>query len=219
MTQEIKSEVIENLQENSPETVETLNDGGKLPEPNKVKPVKNPVIQHDIMRYRKNKLAANLALLGLAFGCLYFLILYAQVKNERFYYTWEIAFDVIYNLFFLLLTFLMSEQVKNYNRKMFPLQLIIGVLQIARIFWLPLSGITHTFVNSAGAEVTIITSGTFTAMTVCLAASGALIIASSLIGFFRSLAVENFNKKVLNGEVDLECELKKEENAGGEVNA
>ena len=175
---------------------------------------KNPVIQHDIMRYKKNKLGANLALLGIVFGCIYFLILYAQVKNNNFYYTWEIAFDVIYNLFFLLFVFLFSEQVKNYKKKLFPAQLILGVLQIARIFWLPLKGITNM-----NGDVTVITTSTFILMTVCLAASGACIIASAIIGFIRAKAVEDFAKKVAAGEVDLDGELKKEENAGGEVNA
>ena len=219
MTQEINPEVTENLQQASPETVETLQGGGEQPKAQKVKMPKNPIVQNDIMRYRKNKLGANLALLGLALGCLYFLVLYAQVKNNNFYYTWEIAFDVIYNLFFLLFVFLFSEQVKNYKRKLFPAQLILGALQIARIFWLPLKGITNTILNAAGEEVTVITSGTFILMTVCLAASGALIIASAIIGFIRAKSVEDFAKKVEAGEVDLEGELKKEENVGGEVNA
>ena len=179
-----------------------------------MKTPKNPVIQHDILRYKKNKLGANLAILGIVFGCLYFLILYAQVKNGDFYYTWEIAFDVIYNLFFLLFVFLFSEQVKNYKRKLFPVQLIVGILQIARIFWLPLKGITNM-----NGDVTVITAVTFILMTVSLAASGACIIASAIIGFIRAKAVENFTKKVEAGEIDLEDELKKEDNAGGEVNA
>ena len=187
-----------------------------------MKTTKNPVIQHDIMRYKKNKLGANLALVGLALGCLYFLILYAQVKNDNFYYKWPIAVDVIYNLFFLLFVFLFSEQVKNYNRKMFPLQLIFGAMQIVRIFWLPLAGITETaYCTIVGIEYTgaAISTVTFILMTVCLAASGACIIASAIIGFIRAKAVEGFVKKVEAGEVDLDGELKKEENAGGEVNA
>ena len=85
----------------------------------------NPVIKNDIQRYKKNKFGANLALLGLVFGCVYFIVLYAQVKNDNYYYNWAIAFDVIYNLVFMLITFLCSEQVKNYNRKLFWLQLIV----------------------------------------------------------------------------------------------
>ena len=208
---------------NEPVEIEKIeienNQEGVKAEPQKVTTPKNPIIQNDILRYRKNKLAANLALLGLALGCLYFLILYSQVRNGEFYYTWAIAFDVIYNLFFMLFIFLISEQVKNYNRKLFPLQIILGVLQIARIFWLPLSGITNTWVNELGEEVTRISSLSFVTMTVCLAASGACILASAVIGFLRSIAVEKFNKKLENGEVDLDAELKKEENVGGEVNA
>ncbi|MDE5667743.1 MAG: hypothetical protein K2I29_05830 [Clostridia bacterium] len=189
------------------EKIETT-DEVKAAKPQKVKKPKNPVIQKDIMRYKKNKFGANLAILGLALGCLYFLVLYAQVKNNDFYYTWQIAFDVIYNLFFLLFVFLFSEQVKNYKRKLFPLQIVVGVLQIARIFWLPFTGMLAS----------AITWATFLAMAIFLAASGACIIASAIIGFIRSKEVDEFSKKLEAGEVDLEVELKKEEN-GGEVNA
>lgn len=169
----------------------------------------NLVLQKDIMRYKKNNFGANLALIGLALGCIYFLVLYAQVKNDNFYYTWVIAFDVIYNLFFLLFVFLFSEQVKNYNDKLFILQIIVGALQIARIFWLPLTGI----INKA------IDIGAFLAMAISLGASGACIIASSVIGRIRARAVAEFTKKLENGEIDLDAELKKEETVGGEVNA
>lgn len=166
----------------------------------------NPVIQNDIMRYKKNKLAANLALLGLVFGCLYFVVLYAQVKNKNYYYTWAIAVDVIYNLVFLLITFLCSEQVKNYERKLFWLQLVVSVLQIARIFWLPLGGLTNQAISS----------GVFTAMLVGLVGSGVLIAASAVIGFIRSKSVEEFNKKVLSGEVCVEQTLKELDEAEGD---
>jgi hypothetical protein len=182
----------------------------------------NPVIEKDVLRYRKNKLSANLALLGLVFGCIYFMVLYAQVKNENFYYTWAIAFDVIYNLFFLLLTFLLSEEVKNYRRKLFVLQMILGALQIARIFWLPLTG----FINNA------VEISSFLWMALSLACSGGLIIASGIIGYIRSKSLEEFTAQVEKGEVDLDAALASEGDAfatnkvdsdntteGGETNA
>ena len=43
----------------------------------------NPVIQNDIQRYKKNKLGSSLALFGIVFACVYFIFLYAQVKNEK----------------------------------------------------------------------------------------------------------------------------------------
>jgi uncharacterized membrane protein (UPF0136 family) len=162
------------------------------------KPVMHhPVLDKDVLRYRKNKLSANLALLGLVFGCIYFIVLYAQVKNDNYYYTWAIAFDVIYNLFFLLLTFLLSEEVKNYRNKLFPLQMVLGVLQIARIFWLPLTGFI------AGA----ITVATFLALAIALACSGALIIASGIIGYIRAKSLETFKAQVESGEIDLDAAL------------
>lgn len=171
------------------------------------------VIQNDIMRYKKNKLASSLALLGLAFGCLYFLVLYAQTKNDNYYYTWKIAADVIYNLFFLLLVFLFSEQVKNYQRNLFVLQLVVGAIQLVRIFWLPLSGLKD------GAISTV----TFVLLLVYLLASGLLIIASAIIGYVRSKAVDDLKKKIESGEIDIDAEIKADaeaaENAGGEANA
>lgn len=174
----------------------------------------NPVIKKDILRYKKNKPAANLALAGLACGCAYFLVLYAQVKNNDFYYNWSIAVDVIYNLFFMLFVFLFSEQVKNYNRKLFPLQLIVGILQIARTFWLPLTG----YLKQA------ITLGSFLAMSIFLVASGVLIITSAVIGYIRSRTVETFIRQLEEGSVDLDAELKKEDAfavhaEGGRTNA
>ncbi|MBD5585597.1 MAG: hypothetical protein HDQ88_10980 [Clostridia bacterium] len=185
----------------------------------KSKPPKNPLIQNDIMRYKKNKLGANLMLLGLALGCLYFLVLYAQCTkqfNNYHWYKWSIAFDVIYNLFFMLFVFLFSEQVKSYNSKLFPMQVIVGALQVARIFWLPLSGLTTNIAEGQP----VLAWGSFLAMTIFLAASGACIIAGAVIGLIRAKNVESFTKKVESGEIDIDEELKKEDNnVGGEVNA
>lgn len=171
---------------------------------------KNLILQKDIMQYKKNKLAANLALLGLAAGCVYFMVLYAQVSEgiiyDTFYYKWSIAFDVIYNLFFLLFVFFFSEQVKNYKRNMFVFQLIVGVLQIARIFWLPLTGYIHN-VRDLNEPSKI---GGFLAMTIALGVSGACIIASAVIGYIRSKALDSFLKEVAIGTVDVDAALKEE---------
>ena len=171
----------------------------------------NPVIKHDIKRYKKNKLASSLALLGIVFCCIYFVVLYAQVNNGNYYYKWPILFDVVYNLFFLLFVFLFSEQVKNYNRKMFWVQLALGVMQIVRIFWLPLAGVTKTAYPTL-AKVTfegkILGSGAFVVMVLALAASGLCVIASAVVGFIRAKSLEHFNKELANGEVSVEATLK-----------
>lgn len=171
----------------------------------------NPVIQNDIQRYKKNKLGSSLALFGIVFACVYFIFLYAQVKNENYYYRWPIAIDVVYNLIFLLVIFLCSEQVKNYDRKMFYVQIILGVMQFVRIFWLPLAGITETaYVKLADVEYrgAVLSTGTFAILAVGLAGSGACVIASAVIGFIRSKNLENFQKKIESGEVSVEATLK-----------
>ncbi len=171
----------------------------------------NPVIKDDIQRYRKNKLASMLAILGLVLCCAYFVVMYAQVKNNDYYYKWPIALDVIYNLLFLLFVFLFSEQVKNYNRKMFWYQIAFGVMQVVRIFWLPLAGVTETvYPTLAGVTYNgpVLGSGTFICMAVFLAGSGACVIASAIVGFIRSKSLENFSKKVASGEISVEAVLK-----------
>ncbi len=154
----------------------------------------NPIISSDIMRYKKNKLGANLALGAIAFDCLSFMFLYSVVGTS-YYSTWAIAFDVIFNLVFLLITFLLSEQVKNYNSKLVILQIIFGVCQIGRIFWLPLGGL---LTKPAAIDI-----GKFLVMAISLGASGVLEIASAVIGYIRSKQVAEFNKKVESGEVDI----------------
>ncbi len=171
----------------------------------------NPVIRDDIQRYTKNKLASSLALLGLICCCAYFIVLYSQVKNNNYYYKWPIALDVIYNLIFLLFAFLFSEQVKNYDRKLFWLQMFFGAMQIVRIFWLPLAGVTETlYPVLAGIAYNgrVLGSGAFISMVVFLAASGAFIIASGIIGYIRSKSLDVFNKKLESGEVSVEETLK-----------
>lgn len=180
----------------------------------KKKSTVNPVIKDDIQRYKKNKLASLLALLGIVFACVYFIILYGEVKNGNFYYKWPIAIDVVYNLFFLLFVFLFSEQVKNYNRKMFWAQIAFGVMQFVRIFWLPLAGITETAyikiadITLLGDFEAVISGGTFAGLLIGLAGSGVCVIASAVIGFIRSKSLENFNKKLESGEVSIEATLK-----------
>lgn len=174
----------------------------------------NPIIQNDIQRYKKNKLGSMLALLGIVFACVYFIILYGEIDNGDYYYKWPIAIDVIYNLFFLLFVFLFSEQVKNYDRKMFWAQIAFGVMQFVRIFWLPLAGITETaYIKLTGITLSgdfkaVISGGMFAGLLIGLAGSGVCVIASAVIGYFRSKSLEAFNKKLENGEVSVEETLK-----------
>jgi CDP-diglyceride synthetase len=164
----------------------------------------NPIIQKDVMRYKKNKLAANLALLGLAFGCLYFLQIYGHygtaVKN--YFYKIHLGVSVIYNLVFLLAVFYSSEGIKNYKIKINYLLFVIAALQVVRIFYFPLQSF------QAGA----IDGVAFTLCVVWLAGSAACIAAAGAIGLIRALQHKSFLAEIENGTVDIDAALA-EENA------
>ena len=95
------------------------------------------MIQRDRMRFVKNKLSANLAILAIVFNVFYFVNIYRSDVGS-YYYTIIIGADIVYNLLFMLAAFLASEGVKNYKINYSWLLIVIGVLQIARIFIIPM---------------------------------------------------------------------------------
>ena len=66
------------------------------------------------MRFTKNTQSSRLALLAILFDVLFFVSVYKS-DVENYYYTILIGASIIYNLVFLLATFLASEGVKNYK--------------------------------------------------------------------------------------------------------
>lgn len=188
----------------------------------------NQIIASDLLRYRKNKAAANLALLAIAFNCLYFMFVYKQVcgnikaqfTNESPVYTYMMGVSVIINLIILLTAFLSSERLKGYDKRFSFVVWAIAIVQIVRIFIYPLN--TYNTKYQAGmAEKYIFGTGTFVLLIACLAASAACLIASGVIGYIRASKLEKFVKAVDEGRIDLESALKEEtqQTGGGEVNA
>ena len=90
----------------------------------------------DRMRYTKNKKSSNLALLSIVFNVLYFVSIYKSDVGS-WYYTIIIGASIVYNLLFMLMTFLASEGVKNYKLGYAYLLIAVGAGQIARMFYLP----------------------------------------------------------------------------------
>ncbi|MDE6000989.1 MAG: hypothetical protein K2G96_01505, partial [Clostridia bacterium] len=97
------------------------------------KTVNQQIIANDVLRYKKNKLASMLAILGLVFNCLYFMILYAMPKDE--YTTIKIGFSIIITLVTLLVIFLSSEGVKGYNKKFAIVLMVLAVVQLIRVIY------------------------------------------------------------------------------------
>lgn len=181
----------------------------------KTKAPKNKVIANDLMRYKRNKLSGNLALLALVFMCIYFMFVYKQVagnsktlfENGKPVYTYLNGISVILNLVLLLAIFLSSEELKGYNKKFCYVVWVIAAVQILRIFGYPTSTLTTKLSNGR----TIIDAGTYTLFVICLVASAACLVAAGVIGYISSIRLEKFKKDLENGEVDLDAALAEED--------
>lgn len=173
------------------------------------------IIADDILRYKKNKVAGTLAILGLVFNCLYFMILYAFPRNE--FYTFEIGFSVVLTLVTLLAIFLSSEGVKGYNKTYSIVLLVVAAFQILRIFGYPLDGMRNNYLYAAGRntlgyffDTVYPTDSTMfgTIMIVYLALSAACLIGSAVWGWIVAVRLEKFQKRLDNGEVEIDKVIK-----------
>lgn len=183
-----------------------------------MKVLSNKLIRADLDRYKKNKMGANLALLGLVFECLYFMLIYGikaalesdGVTNTKFC-SIDIGISVILTLVILLAAFLSSEGVKGYNKKFCIVLLVLAAVQIGQIFWLPLYGFKEKLltVNYFGIEPS--TPGAngveFALLIVYLVASAACFVASAVISYLRSVQLEKHVKAIESGEVDMDSVL------------
>lgn len=166
------------------------------------------IVQDDILRYKRNKLAQLFAILGIVFNCLYFCLLYAIPDAKM--RTITLGVSVVLTLVLLLLVFLSSEGVKGYNKKFSIVLLVIAVFQILRIFYYPLKGLQANTLKGIGYFGIYPTNSTlyFTIMLIWLCASAACIIASAVLGWIYASRLEKFQKKLEAGEISVEQTLK-----------
>ena len=140
-------------------------------------------IQRDRMRFIKNSLASNLAILGILFNVFYFVSIYKSDVGT-WYYSILIGASIVYNLVFMLAVFLASEGVKNYKGSYSYLLAVIGVLQVVRIFIIPAQAhATEAVVN--GETVAVMQDGQFYRVVVYLVLSAACLIASAAVNMVR----------------------------------
>ena len=138
-------------------------------------------IQRDRMRFIRNSTSANLCYLGILFNVFYFVNLY-QSDVGTYYYEIFIGASIVYNLLFLLIVFLASEAVKNYAQNYSYLLAVIGILQIVRIFYIPMRAhAATTMVN--GVETTVMGNGQFIIQVVFLVISAACLLVSAAVNF------------------------------------
>ena len=154
-----------------------------------------PNVKTDRLRYTKNKLSSNLAILAIVFDVLYFISLYSSDVG-KYYYTYIIGASVVYNLLFLLCTFLSSEGVKGYKISYAALLIAVGDLQIVRIFYIPMQA--HSTELVVGTETVLAMSDAqFTRVVIYLALSAIACIAGGIIGILKSVTLEDYKR--ING--------------------
>ena len=145
-------------------------------------------IQRDRMRFTRNTLSANLVLLAILFNVFYFVNLYTSdihYNVGNFYYQFRIGVSIITNLLFMLAAFLCSEGIKNYKASYAYVLIVLGVLQIARIFVLPMQAL-HTEVTVGGVTSTVMGTAQFVRVTIYLLISSVSCFAAAVIGIRRS---------------------------------
>lgn len=149
-------------------------------------------IKKDRLRYTKNKLSSSLIYFGILFNVLYFVSIYGSDVGT-YYYNIKIGLSVVYNLIFLLVAFLASEGVKNYKFGYSYAIIVVGLLQIVRIFGIP--AMAHSAkVMVVEVETSVMSDKQFIYVVICLLLSAAACVAAGIIGVYKAYTLEKYKK-------------------------
>ena len=143
------------------------------------------LIRTDRMRYVKNTASSRLCYLGILTDVLYFVSIY-ESNVGSWYYQWLIGVSIVYNLLFMLITFLASEGVKNYQKKYSAVLYVLGAAQFARIFILPLQA-SRAVIKVSGAETHVMQPQQQIFVIVCLIVSCLALLAAGFINHRKSV--------------------------------
>lgn len=176
------------------------------------------IVKDDILRYKKNKFAGMLTLLGLVFTVLYFALLYSV--NNAFFYTINMGFSVIITLVLLLAAFLASESIKNYRKVYCIVLIVLAAINIGRIFYYPLKGLQAKAFDGAVYFWTNMSSGgIFTFLVIYLVASAACYVGAAVVGFINATRLELHEKAVAEGKINVEAAIAEEDAKEEEAHA
>ena len=103
-------------------------------EENKVLEVKDENLESEMMRYRTNGLSYKLGFGGIAFSVLAAFICLNSFNPNSFL----VIIKILMNIAILLFGFLNVEKAKAYSKNGSIALIVIGGINIARIFWVPL---------------------------------------------------------------------------------
>lgn len=141
----------------------------------------------DRMRFTKNTTSANLALLAIIFNVCFFISIYESDVGS-WYYTILVGGSILYNLIFMLAAFLASEGIKNYKIGYSYLMIVLGIIQIVRIFIYPVKA-HNAVVTIQEQAVTVMEGGQFARVVLYLVLSAACLFAGAVVGIIRSRAL------------------------------
>ena len=141
----------------------------------------------DRMRFTKNTTSANLALLAIIFNVCFFISIYESDVGS-WYYTILVGGSILYNLIFMLAAFLSSEGIKNYKIGYSYLMIVLGIIQIVRIFIYPVKA-HNAVVTIQEQAVTVMEGGQFARVVLYLVLSAACLFAGAVVGIIRSRAL------------------------------
>ena len=144
-------------------------------------------IKRDRMRFTKNTLSSGLALLAILLNVFYFVSIYKSDVGS-YYYNILIGASILYNLIFMLAVFLCSEGVKSYNSTYACVLLVVGVLQIVRIFILPVRAHSAT-VTINQQETVVMQTAQFLRVVLYLSASAVCCLVAGVVGLQKSRAL------------------------------
>lgn len=154
------------------------------------------LIRKDRMRYTKNTLSANLVIAAIVFNVLYFVSIY-QSDVGSFYYTILIGGSIIYNLVFLLVAFLASEGVKSRKGGFTGILLVMGVMQIVRMFILPAKA--HSAVVTVNSvDIPVMGDAQYTRLLIYLALSAVCCIAAAITSFIQNRTLAQYLQSLEN---------------------
>ncbi|MGN0820132.1 MAG: hypothetical protein ACI4M6_07110 [Christensenellaceae bacterium] len=154
-------------------------------------------IRMDRLRFEKNKTSALLCYGSILFNALYFVSLYSLYGEaaSRYYY-YMMGVSVVYNLVFMLAAFLSSEGIKNYKMSYAIIMIVVGVLQIVRIFIWPMEAYGSSFILKALEPISKNITSTiakqsmelsqFILVTIYLILSAVTAIGAGILGIIRS---------------------------------
>lgn len=145
-------------------------------------------IRLDRMRFVKNTASSRLCYLAILLNVLYFVSIYKSDVGS-WYYQILVGGSIVYNLLFMLMSFLASEGVKSYQKNYSYLLYVLGALQVCRIFILPMQA-HSAVVKVSGAEVAVMGNAQFIRVILYLAGSAACLILAAVINQRKCKALE-----------------------------